>query len=91
VLSQLPAFVDSIAHTSAGTVNEKTGTVTVGATVRAVTVRLLCAGFSELVSLGMNCYGLTTRLKVPPNALMPLPAGTGAPLDAGASCSWLNR
>ena len=41
----------------------------------------------------MNCYGLTTRLKVPPNAVMPLPlpAGAGAPFDAGASCSWLNR
>ena len=43
--------------------------------------------------LGMNCYGLTTRLKVPPNAVMPLPlpAGTGTPFDAGASFSLLNR
>ncbi len=38
VLFQLPAFMDNIAHASAGTVNEKTGTVTVGATVRTVTV-----------------------------------------------------
>jgi hypothetical protein len=40
VLFQLPAFVDNIAHASAGTVNEKTSTVTVGATVRTVTVQL---------------------------------------------------
>ncbi len=40
VLFQLPAFMDNIAHASAGTVNEKTGTVTVGATVRTVTVQL---------------------------------------------------
>jgi len=32
--------VDNIAHASAGTVDEKTGTVTVGATVRTVTVQL---------------------------------------------------
>ena len=122
MLFQLPAFVDNIAHASAGTVNEKTSTVTVGATVRTVTrpadgsragqltegekrekpdglarpaslCWFLCAGFSGLVPLGMNYYGLTTRLKVPPNALMPLPlpAGTGAPFDAGASFSLLNR
>jgi len=40
VLFQLPAFVDNIVHASAGTVNEKTGTVTVVATVRTVTVQL---------------------------------------------------
>ncbi|MDQ2810943.1 MAG: hypothetical protein M3Z75_03435 [Actinomycetota bacterium] len=40
VLFQLPAFVNNIAHASAGTVNEKTGTVTLGASVRAVTVQL---------------------------------------------------
>ena len=38
VLFQLPAFVDNIAHASAGTVNEKTGTVTPSATVTSVTV-----------------------------------------------------
>ena len=40
VLFQLPAFVDNIAHASAGTVNEKTGTVTLGAAVSSVTVQL---------------------------------------------------
>jgi hypothetical protein len=40
VLFQLPAFVDNIAHASAGTVNEKTATVTMGAAVRTVTVQL---------------------------------------------------
>jgi hypothetical protein len=40
VLFQLPAFVGNIAHASAGTVDEKTGTVTLAATVRTVTVRL---------------------------------------------------
>ena len=50
-------------------------------------------GLARPASLRMNCYGLTTRLKVPPNAVMPLPlpAGTGAPFDAGASFSLLNR
>ena len=50
-------------------------------------------GLARPASLGMNCYGLTTRLKVPPNAVMPLPlqAGVGAPFDAGASFSLLNR
>jgi hypothetical protein len=38
-------------------------------------------------------YGLTTRLKVPPKALIPLPLPTGAPppFGSGASSSWLNR
>jgi hypothetical protein len=40
VLFQLPAFVNNIAHASAGTVNEKTGTVTLGATATSVTVQL---------------------------------------------------
>jgi hypothetical protein len=40
VLFQLPAFVGNIASASAGTVNEKTGTVTVPATARSVTVHL---------------------------------------------------
>jgi hypothetical protein len=40
VLFQLPAFVNNIAHASAGTVNEKTGTVTLGTTVTSVTVQL---------------------------------------------------
>ena len=40
MLFQLPAFVSNIAHASAGTVNEETGTVTLPATVRTVTVQL---------------------------------------------------
>ncbi|MGH3202854.1 MAG: hypothetical protein ACRDP5_12500 [Streptosporangiaceae bacterium] len=40
VLFQLPAFVGNIAHASAGTVDEATGTVTLPATVRSVTVTL---------------------------------------------------
>ena len=40
VLFQLPAFVGNIAHASAGTVDEKTGTVTLATTVRTVTVQL---------------------------------------------------
>jgi hypothetical protein len=40
VLFQLPAFVGHIAHASAGTVDNKTGTVTLPATVRSVTVQL---------------------------------------------------
>jgi hypothetical protein len=40
VLFQLPAFVGNVASTSAGTVNEKTGTVTLRPGVRRVTVRL---------------------------------------------------
>jgi hypothetical protein len=40
VLFQLPAFVDNIAHASTGAVNEQTGTVTLAATVRTVTVQL---------------------------------------------------
>jgi len=40
VLFQLPAFVNNIAHASAGTINEKTGTVTLSATVTSVTVHL---------------------------------------------------
>jgi hypothetical protein len=40
VLFQLPAFVNNIVHASAGTVNDKTGTVTLGATVTSVTVQL---------------------------------------------------
>jgi hypothetical protein len=40
VLFQLPSFVGNIAHASAGTVDEKTGTVTVAPTVRSVTVTL---------------------------------------------------
>jgi hypothetical protein len=40
VLFQLPAFVDNIAHASAGTADDTTGTVTLPPTVRSVTVRL---------------------------------------------------
>jgi hypothetical protein len=40
VLFQLPAFVRDIAHTSAGTVSEKSGTVTLPRSVRSVTVTL---------------------------------------------------
>ena len=40
VLFQLPAFVNNIAHASAGTVNETTGTVTLPATANTVTVQL---------------------------------------------------
>jgi hypothetical protein len=40
VLFQLPAFVGNITHASAGTVDSKTGTVTLAATVRSVTVQL---------------------------------------------------
>jgi hypothetical protein len=40
VLFQLPAFVRDIARTSAGRVNEQTGTVTVPASTRSVTVTL---------------------------------------------------
>jgi hypothetical protein len=40
VLFQLPAFVGNIAHTSVGTVDEATGTVTLAPTVRSVTVQL---------------------------------------------------
>ena len=40
VLFQLPAFVGNIAGTSAGTVSESTGTVTLAPAVRTVTVRL---------------------------------------------------
>ena len=40
VLFQLPAFVNNIAHASAGTVNESTGTVTLDPSVRSVSVQL---------------------------------------------------
>ena len=40
VLFQLPAFVGNIAHASAGTVDEKTGTVTLAPSVHSVTVQL---------------------------------------------------
>jgi hypothetical protein len=40
VLFQLPAFVNDIAHASTGTVDQKTGTVTLGASARSVTVQL---------------------------------------------------
>ncbi len=40
VLFQLPAFVNNIASASAGTVNERTGTVTLPATSHTVTVHL---------------------------------------------------
>ncbi len=40
VLFQLPAFVHNIAHASAGTVDEGTGTVTLNPSVRSVTVTL---------------------------------------------------
>jgi hypothetical protein len=40
VLFQLPAFVNDIAHASAGTVDQKTGTVTLPASARSVTVPL---------------------------------------------------
>lgn len=44
VLFQLPSFVGNIAHTSAGTVDEKSGTVTISPSVRTVTVQLSRAG-----------------------------------------------
>jgi hypothetical protein len=40
VLFQLPAFVNNVAHASAGTVDQKTGTVTLPASARSVTVEL---------------------------------------------------
>ena len=40
VLFELPAFVGNIAHASAGTVDDKTGTVTLSPAVRSVTVQL---------------------------------------------------
>jgi hypothetical protein len=40
VLFQLPAFVGNIARASAGTVDNKTGTVTLAPAVRSVTVQL---------------------------------------------------
>lgn len=40
VLFQLPSFVQNIATTSAGTVNQRAGTVTLAATVRHVTIAL---------------------------------------------------
>ena len=40
VLFELPAFVNNIAHASAGTVSESAGTVTLPATTRSVTVQL---------------------------------------------------
>jgi hypothetical protein len=40
VLFQLPAFVGNIAQASAGTIDNKTGTVTLSPTVRSVTVQL---------------------------------------------------
>ncbi|HEX5303258.1 MAG TPA: hypothetical protein VFW50_40330 [Streptosporangiaceae bacterium] len=40
VLFQLPAFVNDIAHASTGTVDQKTGTVTLPASARSVTVQL---------------------------------------------------
>lgn len=40
MLFQLPAFVGNIARTNAGTIDEKTGTVTLAPAVRTVTVRL---------------------------------------------------
>jgi hypothetical protein len=40
VLFQLPAFAGNIAHASAGTVDNKTGTVTLAPTIRSVTVQL---------------------------------------------------
>jgi hypothetical protein len=40
VLLELPSFIDDVAHTSAGAVDESTGTVTVSPTVRRVTVVL---------------------------------------------------
>ena len=40
VLFQLPAFVNNIAHASAGVVDESTGTVTLNPSVRSVSVQL---------------------------------------------------
>ena len=40
MLFQLPAFVGNIAGTSAGTIDQKTGTVTLSPTVSTVTVQL---------------------------------------------------
>ena len=44
VLFELPAFVNNIAHASAGTVNEPAGSVTLPATASSVTVQLTHAG-----------------------------------------------
>jgi hypothetical protein len=44
VLFELPAFVNDIAHSSAGTVNESAGIVTLPATARSVTVQLTHGG-----------------------------------------------
>jgi len=40
VLFQLPSFVDNIAGTTAGTINRRTGTVTLAPGAKSVTVRL---------------------------------------------------
>ena len=40
----MTAFVDNIAHASAGSADERTGTVTLGAPVRSVTVQLKHGG-----------------------------------------------
>ena len=40
VLFELPAFVRDVASTSAGTIDQSTGTVTIATTVRRVTVTL---------------------------------------------------
>ena len=40
VLFELPAFVNNIAATSSGSIDQKTGTVRVASSVRRVTVRL---------------------------------------------------
>jgi len=39
-LFQIPAFVNNIASSTAGTINETTGTVTLPATARTVTVTM---------------------------------------------------
>jgi hypothetical protein len=52
VLFQRAAFVRNIAHASAGTVDEATGTVTGPATARSVTVQLTKAGYPGISHSG---------------------------------------
>ena len=53
VLFQLPSFVDNIATTSAGQVDQGTGTVTLSPDTKSVTVKLLSASGTSGASLGL--------------------------------------
>ena len=61
VLFQLPAFVGNVAHASAGTVDEQTGTVTLASSVRSVTVQL-----THPESAGSSSPGSDDRVQLPP-------------------------